>query len=156
MQRAWSFPMVAIAGFFWLIVETPATATSFGPSLCGKELISETQTLSSDYRVWSPSEAWRDQFPWVYRLSAPLILSSADGLFPLRDPTILAGGNGLLQMLNDDGADLYKRPNRRPEVRRKVRKLRTAWPAWLLGWCLDLVAVLAAAEISASIVIRAL
>jgi hypothetical protein len=144
MRYAWSFPMIAVAGFFSLIAETPASETSYCPMVCVREIILDRQVLG-----WRPLDA-----P-VHRLYPEPLISRFNRQIPSGDPKPFMGQNVVLQTFNDDEADLYKRVNPRPD-RRKERKARSAWSDWLLGLCLDLIAVLAAAEISASIVVRAL
>jgi hypothetical protein len=155
MQYAWSFPMIAVAGFFWLTAEKPATETRYCPIACSRELILDGQTPLSDVPGWGPLKAINNGFALVYGLQSRPLLPRFNRSTPSEDPNSVME-NGVLQTFNDDEADLYKRLNRRPDVRRKERKVRSAWLDWFLGWCLDLVAVLAAAEISASIVVRAL
>jgi hypothetical protein len=161
MQRSLPLPVIAIAGLFWLVAQNPATERNYNPPVPIVPVFPDSEVAfgerveQSVFQVGAYSRYLDgDSFP-AYAMAPALIFSAFNPFKGVNGSTWVSGA-GLLRTLNDDDADLYKRLNRRPDVRRKERKVRSPWLEWLLGWCLDFIAILAAAEISATIVARAL
>jgi hypothetical protein len=162
MTRTPVISSIAIAGLFWLAAETPAMESGYELAVSAVHAPMQFSGEIAEYPLGFElpiSQTTLDDGQHCNVDDARPVFWLASVLDNLRDPSesaLAARPGGLFRAISDDDADLYKRANRRPEVRRRERKPRSAWMDWLLSWSLDLIAVLTAAEISATIVARAL
>jgi hypothetical protein len=163
MARTPIISSIAIAGFFWLVAETPAKESGYELAVSGVAASMQYPGMSAEIfhgsaLLSSPNLIEDERGCDLHAAKTVFWLASMfDNVRDRRSESALAARpGGLFRAMSDDDADLYKRSNRRPEVRRRARKPRSVWMDWLLSWSLDLIAVVTAAEISATIVARAL